>query len=128
MGLGLDMKRDFDLIREIMFEIEKANPRFETDFLEGLRDKYGDDEINYQMLLLHDAGFIDAEINQHLNSPFPDIWQSVRMTWEGHEFLDAARDKEIWEKAKTKLAPIAGFTIEILKAVLIAGIKDQVGI
>ena len=42
-----------------------------------------------------------------------------RLTWEGHDFLDAAEVDTIWNKAKEELKKKGGlFSIEILKKIL----------
>jgi hypothetical protein len=42
-------------------------------------------------------------------------WNIRRLTWEGHEFLDAVRDPEIWRKTKAGAATTGGFTLGLLK-------------
>jgi hypothetical protein len=38
-----------------------------------------------------------------------------RLTWEGHEFLDATRDSKVWKLAKEKvLKPGASWTFSLL--------------
>jgi hypothetical protein len=51
------------------------------------------------------------------------------LTWQGHEFLDAARNDTIWRKATGKLVAVTGGTsLEVLKELLIAGAKQAVGL
>jgi hypothetical protein len=60
-------------------------------------------------------------------------WKPVRLTYRGHEFLDAARNDGIWEKAKTAVVESTGvLTLEGLKVALpivvknlIAGVSDS---
>jgi hypothetical protein len=47
--------------------------------------------------LLHDAGLIQAD------ELVPGQWWPERITWTGHEFLDAARNEEFWSKAKRRI-------------------------
>jgi len=50
------------------------------------------------------------------------------MTWAGHDFLDAARDETLWNKAKqTVMKPNASYTFENLGDYLKAEIKKQLG-
>ena len=54
------MKRDMDLVREILFELEKqdgSGSRMRV-VLEGRSE----DEINYHLLLLKDAGVLEAAV------------------------------------------------------------------
>lgn len=111
------MKRDFDLIRMILRDIEEIPPGKSTSGF--TYDDVDNETILAHVVLLHKAGLIDATVSQPL-SGVPRV--SVRgLTWEGHDFLAVANNDTIWEKAKkTVLAPAAGATwaavLEWLKA------------
>ncbi len=52
-----------------------------------------------------------------------------RLTWDGHEFLDAARNDTIWQEAKELfLKKALGLSVESFKMVLLGLIKDQLGL
>jgi hypothetical protein len=54
-------------------------------------------------------------------------WLAGGLTWEGHEFLDAARDDTRWSKAKKLVQEKGGsLMFEALKAVLVQTLKGQV--
>ena len=54
------MKRDMDLIREILLECEEQDG---TDRMIQVKiEGHSDEEINYHMVLLKDAGFIEASV------------------------------------------------------------------
>jgi Hypothetical protein (DUF2513) len=40
------------------------------------------------------------------------------MTWDGHEFLEKARDDNLWGQAKVIMAKLGGFTFDIASKVL----------
>jgi hypothetical protein len=47
------------------------------------------------------------------------VWKPSRLTWEGHEFLDAARKDSLWQKAKALvLEKTGGASLELIKDVL----------
>ena len=93
------MKRDMDLVREILFALEDAP--FNGDPIELTIQDYPHDEVSYHVMLLHEAKLIYA-IDETLGEG--DIsWQPVYLTWEGHEFLEAAKDDTRWNRAKTQL-------------------------
>lgn len=105
------MKRDMDLIREILFECEKQDGtgRMIQVKIEG----HSDEEINYHLVLLTDAGFIEASV---LDTQIGPIVQPLRLTWSGHEFLNAARSSKMWEGAKEFALKTTGtVTLEGLK-------------
>lgn len=108
------MKRDMDLARKILLQLEEVPYRggAQRVALEG----YSDDEVSYHVLLLREAGLVEAlDFSSHDGV----CWVPTRLTWEGHEFLDAARSSKLWEAAKQHLLKTFGvITLEGLKAVL----------
>ncbi len=108
------MKRDMDLVRQILLTIEEYDgPLMRMkDFAEL---HCANDELFYHLRLLHDGGFIDGtDAQTKTNCEF-----YVRaMTWDGHEFLDAARDHSRWEQAKEIAGKAGTITIEVLTKVL----------
>ena len=115
------MKRDMDLIRKILFEIESEPTR--SSGLSIQIPSYSDDEVMYHLVLLQEAGLIDAvTINDRSRAQvYP-----TRLTWEGHEFLDAARDNTNWNKAKEVMANTGGFVFEVGKQLLIEFVRRQI--
>lgn len=54
---------------------------------------------------------------------------TTRLTWEGHEFLDAARDDTVWKKVKEKLAAVGtNVAWPVLTAVLTDIAKTKLGL
>jgi hypothetical protein len=52
-------------------------------------------------------------------------WRPRRLTWPGHEFLDAARKPSHWQKAKTiVMEKSGGLSFEMLKQVLFQMIRE----
>ena len=84
-----------DLARAILFEIEKVP--YDMDTHEINIDGYSKTEVNYHIILLNEAGLIEALDYSSFNC---SEWQPKRLTWKGHEFLDASRNETIWNKAK----------------------------
>jgi hypothetical protein len=54
----------------------------------------------------------------------------TRLTWAGHEFLDAARENQIWNQAKDSIGKIGGASLQIWMMVLTGLImkKLQIGL
>jgi hypothetical protein len=108
------MKRDMDLIRAILIEVEKLP--FDGSFHDISVQGYSEEEITYHVLLAHEAGLIEA---MDLSSMDGVCWKPKRLTYEGHEFLDSARNDTVWQKAKEKLLSTSGsITLDALKALL----------
>lgn len=114
------MKRDMDLIRLIMLKIEEQP--FTSGWIDLDIDNYQQEVVAYHVLLLSEAGLIEA-INLSAGSSIS--WKPRRLTWEGHEFLDAARDNNRWNQVKTIMAKFGGFVFDIGKQVLFEIIKSE---
>lgn len=118
------MKRDLDLIRDILIFIEK-NAKFNENLylqnFEVLNRPY--DEIAYQLQLLSDVGFIESKEIRAVG-----VYDCFikRMTMHGHEYLDSIRNETIWNKTKEKLADIGGNAPLAIIQELAAGITRAV--
>jgi hypothetical protein len=108
------MKRDMDLVREVLLRIEELP--FDGRFHDIAVDVQTEEEVNYHVMLLHEAGFIEA---MDLSSLSGICWKPTRLTYSGHEFLDAARSDTIWQEAKAWTLKSTGtLTLEGLKLAL----------
>ncbi|MFV1883297.1 MAG: DUF2513 domain-containing protein [Balneola sp.] len=87
------MKRDFALIKEILLQTE-ANPKPNSWIRISLKD-FSEDQISYNTKLLHEAGLVEA-IDQSGFGTF--LWTPVSLTWEGHDFLDNAKNETVWKR------------------------------
>jgi Hypothetical protein (DUF2513) len=48
------------------------------------------------------------------------LWKPISLTWEGHEFLEAARSSDHWTKVKQILAQKGGgLVLEVVKTLLV---------
>lgn len=87
------MKRDWDLIRQILLSVEAANAD----------DKISDNDIDgctpenfhHNAILLQEAGLVHALVLPNLQTTLIES-----LTWEGHEFLDSIRNDTTWNKIK----------------------------
>ncbi|WP_054956488.1 DUF2513 domain-containing protein [Paenibacillus dakarensis] len=91
------MKRDMDLIIKVLKYIEEHNTATNSIVveIEGCDSEEKREMVQYQVKLLKDAGFVEA--TGGLN---PYEFHVRGITWEGHEFLDAARNEVVVSKAK----------------------------
>lgn len=119
------MKRDMDLIRHILFEIEKSSePRYSSSISYG---EYTNTEIAYHFELLLNADFaVGSSAMDETGMPFDSSIQYL--TWEGHEFLGLCKKDTIWEKAKSKVWDTTGsISIELLKTCLLNTCREMIG-
>ena len=109
-----------DLIREILLEVEKSSS------LRGCRVEIpgrSREELFYNAQQAHDAGLIEARFLRSSAA-----FHVIRLTYAGHEFLDAARNDTLWVKAKEIVTQSTGtLTLEGLKIALAALVKHALG-
>jgi hypothetical protein len=127
------MKRDMDLVRKILFVMEDNETR--TIFPENFPlkiDGYKKENIIYHMKIMGQAGLLNVDIeenipNPHIQMAFPkkEYTNYYSLSWEGHEFLNAARDDKRWEKAKTAMSQAGGFALDVMKQLLLQYLKTE---
>lgn len=108
------MKRDMDLVRNILLAMEE-HPR---GFAPGMHfDGYTDKQVGYHVYIMMQAGLLQGIDVTARDSGSPQA-QPISLTWQGYEFLEAAREKTRWEKAKDVAAKVGGLTFEMFKQLL----------
>jgi hypothetical protein len=115
------MKRDLQLIRKILLEIEDKSDGHSIVSLPETRKEYTNDQIQYHLKLLSDAGYIEAKDASASNDLviFP-----ITLTWEGHEFIDEARDEKIWNKVLSEAGKLTeSIALPVLRELLTAAIR-----
>ncbi len=118
------MKRDPDLIRSILLALESNQKPEEVMTAKRLKlDNWSEDEVNYNLLLLLEAGYIRGKDASTDNRTIVYV---TRLTWDGHEFLDAARDDGRWEKAKSAISKVGGWSFDVAKTILVELAKDAI--
>lgn len=118
------MKRNPDLIREILFKIEEHQDT-ECELTDkDLTKTASEEEVLYHVELLIEAGLIKAEMANDITGR--EVACIDRLTWEGHNFVEAARNNTNWQKAKTIMAKTGGFVLELTKPLLLELLKQQI--
>jgi hypothetical protein len=121
------MKRDMDLIRELLLKLEALPMRpggivsITPDAEEIAVAGYDAAQIDYHFGQIRQAGFIDEGGAR----PMRGIGFRC-LTWEGHDFLDSVRDPEVWVKTKKGAAAAGGFTVDLLKDLAKGLVKKQI--
>jgi hypothetical protein len=119
------MKRDFDLIRRILTDIERMPA---GSFQSNLKyPEYSQATVDEHTILLHDAGLIKANISKLMGGG--NSIHIVGLTWSGHDFLDAMKDDNLWNKAKENvLKPGVSITFDVLLEWLKIQAKQKLGL
>jgi hypothetical protein len=119
------MKRDLDLVRELMLKIE-ALPA-------GPSVQYRMDEVEDPVLLAHlqlliAAGLVNGKISQTRGAR-GDVMIISGLTWEGHEWIETVRSPAVWDKTKTTLLENGGaLSFELTKAVATQILRLRLGL
>jgi len=118
------MKRDMDLVRAILLKIESSEGDPRKRVMLGSFEGHSNIEVSYHVKLLAQAGLIEARDHSTFSG---FAWVPQQLTWDGHEFLDAARSDNLWKQAKNVvLKQTGGLSLEVLKPVLINLAKQAV--
>ncbi len=99
------MKRDMNLIRRILLEIEASDQvSVPGDDPEAYR------RIAYYLLQLQDGELITGiDSTESVGGEMLVLVKTqLRLTWSGHEFVDAARSEELWSEAMEKSRSAVG--------------------
>lgn len=121
------MKRDMDLAREILLEIER---RYVSTAIYNLKiDGYDTATIAYHCKILCEAGLVSDYKAQYAGD---DIWSFGvgSLTWEGNDYLDKVRDNSTWSKTKNiikeKGLPLIFDTIKTISSAIITAAAEGV--
>jgi hypothetical protein len=126
----LSMRRDPDLVRKLLFYFEEK-PDFGLVKPEDIEiPGYEPYLIAYHVHLMCEAGFLSCErITSKTTADRLIRAYPFRLTWEGHEFLDAARNESVWTKAKEAIKnKFSSIPFSVLQALLISLSKAQLGL
>ncbi|MHB9082090.1 MAG: DUF2513 domain-containing protein [Pirellulaceae bacterium] len=107
-----------NLIRRLLLALEETNGR------QIVIDGYDETQIGYHCYLIVDAGLANGTDVSSLDSPCKD-YIATELTWAGHDFLDAAREPDRWEKAQGVFSKMGGVTLEVAKSVLTTLMTQQ---
>lgn len=119
------MKRDLELIRNILLAIENVEPddRHAININSFLHLNNNPYVISHHIKLLLDSNFIEAE--GPIYTFDIDDYYIDRITSSGYDYLDSVRSPEIWAATKKKLLTVGGSaTLDIVKSVATDFVKD----
>jgi DNA-binding transcriptional ArsR family regulator len=127
------MKRDMDLIRELMLKLEEYPKELEdVVHIDGSTPEihvagYNAGQITYHLALIYEAGLVDSNGAEARTGIY-----FYRLSWNGHEFLDTVRDNEVWRRVKAGAAQAGAASVSLLvglgKAYAKQVIKERLGI
>lgn len=115
------MKRDMDVVRQIVLAVRDANAA--VSGVDGVEP----DVFAEHVRLLEEAGLVTAAVQlaqQRIRAAV--VW---RLTWAGQDFADAIKDTSLWQKAKNDVIKPAGswtfgVLMDYLKAEITRGLPS----
>lgn len=119
------MKRDLDLVRQLMLQIEALPASPPVQYRAG--------EVEDPVLLKHlemliAAGLVSGKISQS-HGARGDVISISGLTWDGHEWVEMVRSQAVWNEIKTTLMEGAGaVTFELTRAVARRILLARVGL
>jgi hypothetical protein len=124
---GISMRRDMELVRQILRQIEACTTLDRTvspPQIEG----YTAEHIRYHLLLSSEAGLLRL-YNVPADSSLSAKVMIERLTWDGHGFLDASGEEGRWRKAMATVQAHAGtVTYDVLMELLKTLMKNTLGL
>jgi hypothetical protein len=107
------MKRDCDLVRQILLCIEHRGATCPLEVLRADLRHESDERVRYHLQLVIDASWV-AEVERSVAGPL-----GVRLTHAGHEFVELARGDVRWRAAKALvIEETGGLSLGLLRALL----------
>lgn len=98
------MKRNMDLVREILLEIE-AQPAGKLIRNVSLPEKWNKEEVVGHLRLIGQAGLDDGKMEFHREAVLIAIHG---LSNEGHDLLDSIRSEAVWQKTKDRVEEVGG--------------------
>jgi hypothetical protein len=105
------MKRDMDLVRRILLFVQEGSPNSSID-------GYSDGAVKYHRALVIEAGLAEGTVMSNNITPteVPAAVALRKLTWEGHDFIEAIESDGNWVKVKAFLAEAGKqLTVETVK-------------
>lgn len=119
------MNRDMDLVRKILLAMESISDEVPLNLkIEG----YDLTTVQYHMHLMNEAGLVEGFEASVVTDPVR-LFRARHITWDGHEFLAAARVDTIWAKARAGAAAATLFALKTaLGALAVSETKSKLGL
>lgn len=126
MKLNPDCLRDILIVMEKAGYLEELSPQSVYDALPN----YLEEEINYSIIKLKEAGFIDAIIKEY-NTGIA-ILRLDDITYRGHQFLADIRSDTVWNNVKEVSKKVGSNSLtaisQIATGVITEIIRSQLGL
>ncbi|MBK8048147.1 MAG: DUF2513 domain-containing protein [Anaerolineales bacterium] len=114
-----------DLVRKLLLAIEASERPLDSTLIRIVG--YTTNDINDHVRLLQEAGLVDGISSYSIEHRLK--WIELRLTWTGHDFIDAARSEQVWMEAARMLRKQVGTSaFEVWKSVLSYVARERLGV
>lgn len=126
------MKLNPDCMRDILLRMEDASylEELSPGTIYNALPNYTRDDIDYSIIKLKEAGFIDAIIKEYDSGII--ILRLDDITYNGHQFLADVRSDNVWHSVKEVSKKVGSNSLnaisQIATGVISAIIKSQLGL
>ena len=124
------MKRDMELVRQILLCVEDIGECNVGDVVGYLREKDRLSNGERETVLEHCRIMAEGKLIHYsatrVAGPRRWVTSPISLTWDGHEYIDSVRDSSIWEKVKKKIGyeKISQIPFNVISSVAQDAIKD----
>ncbi|WED44324.1 DUF2513 domain-containing protein [Legionella cardiaca] len=109
------MKRNWDMIREILLRVEELEPNALLTLESFASTEYN--EVSYHLEILQEAGLLHGTIHKTPGGSTHNF-HLIRLTWLGHDLLESIRSETTWQAIKEQLhAKNIGMKIDTIMAI-----------
>ena len=122
------MKRDMELVIKILKYLED---RRDVSMIKQIKiPGYDNLVVTYHIHRIYEAGLLDAETENSKSTINRLIHvYPFGLTWEGHEFLDSMRNKQIMAQVKHRLGnTLSDIPFTLLKELALSVGRTQLGL
>ncbi|WP_292107825.1 DUF2513 domain-containing protein [Brevundimonas sp.] len=112
-----------DFIRDILLRIEEAKGPNMVALLDKDASESDLEKLQYHLALVIEAGLAKGIAAHTMGGK---NWLNLNLTWDGHEFVDAVRDPEIWRQTKAGAAKVGAFSLDLLASLAKGLIRKQI--
>ena len=123
------LKRDWELCRTILRLTEELPEDEDHIYIFGSSELEGFTRIliGYHVHLLQEAGLVETFDARTMNDPW-NLYPRY-LTMAGHDFLEATRNDNVWNKTLAVVkSKGGGMTLEILKDIALTYLRSDLGI
>ena len=114
-----------DLVRQILLKLSEHEHGYAPS--KFTIDGYTEEEVGYHCLLLDEAGLIKAADTSAMGEASPSAIP-IRLTWEGHEFIENAKNENVWNQAKEAVSKLGDVSFSVWASVLSQVVTKNLGI